>query len=424
VSTKHLIFAGLLALSATLAAQDRAAAIRVGTLLDGTQAVTIRVGTLLDGKGGVVRNSVITVSGDRIERIAPSTAAATYDLRPLTVMPGMIDTHVHLAWHFGPDGRYTQRDASPAQALAYSMENAYITLMGGFTTVQSVGNTTDGDLRDAIKRGLLPGPRILTSLSAITDARMTPDQIRERVRQFKKDGADLIKIFASGSIRDGGKQTLSNEQIQAACGEATAQGMRSLVHVYTSDTTKVVILAGCTSIEHGTFVDDETLRLAAEHGTFFDPNIGLVKQNYLENRAKYQGIGNYNDEGFAAMEKAIPVDLAMFKRALAIKQLKITFGTDAVAGAHGRNVEELIYRVQKGGQAPYAAIVAATSLAAESLALQREIGTIAPGMQADIIAVEGDPLKDITALRRVRFVMKGGQVFKNEPVVATTRPGR
>ena len=116
--------------------------------------------------------------------------------------------------------------------MAYALENAYLTLMGGFTTVQSVGNTTDGELRDAIKRGVLPGPRILTSLSAITDAQMTPDQIRERVRQFKKDGADLIKIFASGSIRDGGKQTLSDEQIQAACGEANAQGMRSLVHVY------------------------------------------------------------------------------------------------------------------------------------------------------------------------------------------------
>ena len=146
-----------------------------------------------------------------------------------------------------------------------------------------------------------------------------------------------------------------------------------------------------------------------------DPNIGLVKQNYLENRPRYQGIGNYNDEGFASMEKAIPVDLEMFKRALTVKGLKIVFGTDAVAGAHGHNVEELIYRVQRGGQDAASAIVSITSLAAESLNLKDRIGALAPGMDADLIAVNGDPLKDITALRRVSFVMQGGRVFKSVP---------
>jgi imidazolonepropionase-like amidohydrolase len=143
-----------------------------------------------------------------------------------------------------------------------------------------------------------------------------------------------------------------------------------------------------------------------------DPNIGLVKQNYLDNRAKDDGIGNYNAEGFAAMEKAILVDLAMFKQALATPTLKIVFGTDAVAGAHGRNAEELIDRVQEGGQDPAAAIVSITSLSAESLGLSAQIGTVPPGMAADLIAVDGDPLKDITALRRVVFVMKGGKVIK------------
>jgi imidazolonepropionase-like amidohydrolase len=152
----------------------------------------------------------------------------------------------------------------------------------------------------------------------------------------------------------------------------------------------------------------------ADRGTYFDPNIGLVAQNYLENRAKYEGIGNYNEEGFAAMEKSIPTNLAMFKRALAVKGLKIVFGTDAVAGAHGRNAEELIYRVQKGGQDPADAIRSITSLAAQSLRV-KEIGTLAPGFQADVIAVDGDPLKDITALRRVRFVMKGGRVVAFQP---------
>jgi imidazolonepropionase-like amidohydrolase len=292
--------------------------------------------------------------------------------------------------------------------------------MAGFTTVQSVGANMDKDLRDIIARGVLPGPRILTSLSALTSPNMTTDQIREYVGRTAANGADLIKIFASRSIRDGGGQTLSAEQIQAACGEATRLGLRTLVHAYGDDAVRASVMAGCTSIEHGTLVSDEILKLMAEHGTYLDPNIGLVKQNYLENRARYQGIGNYNDEGFAAMEKAIPTDLTMFKHALATRNLKVVFGTDAVAGAHGRNVEELIYRVQKGGQDPMAAIVAMTSLSAESLRLGDKVGAIAPGMEADIVAVDGNPIQDITALRRVVFVMKGGKVYKN---TITAKPG-
>lgn len=376
--------------------------------------VVIQADTMLDGKGGVVRNTGIQIEGARIVKVGPGAPAGStiYDLRGLTVLPGWIDTHVHLDWHFGLDGRYATRD-SASLTMACEAENAYATLMAGFTTVQCVGANIDKDLRDVIARGVLPGPRVLTSLAALTSPNMTPDQIREYVKKTAANGADLIKIFASRSIRDGGGQTLSAEQIQAACGEATRRGLRTLVHAYGDDAIKASVLAGCTSIEHGTLVSEEMLRLMAEHGTYFDPNIGLVKQNYLENRSHYQGIGNYNDEGFAAMEKAIPVDLAMFKKALAIKGLKIVFGTDAVAGAHGRNVEELIYRVQKGGQDPMAAIIAMTSLAAQSLNLGDKIGTIAPNMEADIVAVEGNPLQDITALRRVAFVMKGGRIYKN-----------
>jgi len=397
--------AAVLLASVLLAAQDR--------------TITLRVGTALDGRGDVVRNTTLVVEGGKILSIDPSIRRATYDLSGLTVMPGMIDTHVHVAWHFGPDGRFSQRDDSQVQALSYTLENSYVTLMAGFTTVQSVGNAIDGEARDTINRGLLPGPRILASLNAITDTRLTVEQIRERVRQLKKQGADLLKIFASKSIRDGGGQTLSDQQIQAACGEATAQGMRTLVHAYGPDTIIASVKAGCTAIEHGTFVSDGGLRLMAERGTYFDPNVGLVAQNYLDNRAKYQGIGNYTDEGFAAMEKSIPLNLAMFRRALAVEGLKIVFGTDAVAGAHGRNAEELIYRVQKGGQDAMAGIISITSLAAESLGLKDQIGALGSGLQADVIAVDGDPIRDITALRRVQFVMKGGRVVKNVPREAT-----
>jgi len=266
---------------------------------------------------------------------------------------------------------------------------------------------------DLIAKGTLPGPRVLTSLTAITSASMTSEQMRDHVRKMADEGADLIKIFASKSIRDGGGRTLSDEQIQAAIGEAQTRGLRTVIHAYGDDSIKACVEAGCTSIEHGSLVSDDVLRLLAERGVYFDPNIGLVIQNYIAHKAQYMGIGNYTEEGFAQMEKAIPINLDMFKRALKIKGLKIVFGTDAVAGAHGRNAEEAIYRVQKGGQDPMAAIISMTSLAAQALGLGTKIGMLAPGMEADIVAVAGDPLKDITALRRVTFVMKGGTVYKN-----------
>jgi imidazolonepropionase-like amidohydrolase len=223
----------------------------------------------------------------------------------------------------------------------------------------------------------------------------------------------VIKIFASASIRDGGAQTLSDDQLEALCGEAKAQGMRTMVHAHSSASIKASVLAGCNQIEHGVFANDETLKLMADHGVYFDPQVCLVFRNYLDNRAKYEGIGNYNEEGFAAMEKAIPIATAMFTRAIHTPGLKVIFGTDAVAGAHGRNAEELVCRVQAGGQAPIDAITSATSLTAESLHMSDRIGSIAPGLEADIIAVQGDPTKDITALRHVMFVMKGGKVYKN-----------
>ncbi len=387
--------------------------------------VTIRAGTVLNGKGGVLRDATIVVQGSKIQsvvrrsspQVGKSKSVGAYDLSKLTVLPGLIDTHVHLAWHFGPDGRYQPRDDSPAQALGYAVENAYVTLMAGFTTVQNLGSPIDRDLREALARGVIPGPRILSSLGAITDTNLTVEQIRAAVRKFKADGADVIKIFASKSIRNGGGRTLSREQIAAACGEAKGQGLRAVVHAYSPDVIRDVAESGCASVEHGTLTDAAALNVMAERGTYLDPNIGLVIQNYLENRAHYLGIGNYDDAGFAAMEKALPISLEMFRMALATKGLKIVFGTDAVAGAHGRNAEELIYRVQKGGQDPRAAIVSITSLAAESLGLGDKIGTIAPGQEADIIAVDGNPMEDITALRRVVFVMKGGKAVKNLPAV-------
>jgi len=378
------------------------------------QPIVIKTSTILDGKGGILKNKTIVVEGDRIARIQDSGGNATYDLSGLTVMPGWIDTHVHLGWHFNKEGRLDQggrgSKETPEQTALYAEGNAYATLMGGFTTVQSVGSAIDGDVRDLVNAGVIPGPRILTSLRAVTEATGNPEQIREYVRKMKEDGADVIKLFATASIRDGGKQTMTDEQVQATCSEAKAMGLRSVVHAHAPGGARAAVMAGCTSVEHGALLDDATLQLIAEHGTYFDPNF-LVLHNYLENKSKFLGIGNYTEEGFAYMEKAIPMMADILRRARA-HHVKIVLGTDAVAGAHGRNAEEFIYRVRDGGQPAMEAIVSGTSLAAESLRLQDKIGAIAAGLDADIVAVYGNPLEDITAVRKVAFVMKSGRVYK------------
>jgi imidazolonepropionase-like amidohydrolase len=378
------------------------------------QSITIRTSTILDGKGGILHNKTIVVEGGRITRVSGAGGKATYDLTGLTVMPGWIDTHVHLGWHFNKDGRLEQggpgSKETPEQSALYAEGNAYATLMGGFTTVQSVGSAIDGDLRDLINAGVIPGPRILTSLRAVTENTGDPEKIRAYVRKMKEDGADVIKLFATASIRDGGKQTMTDEQVLATCSEAKALGLRSVVHAHAPGGARAAVLAGCTSVEHGALLDDATLQLIADHGTYFDPNF-LVLHNYLDNKAKFLGIGNYTEEGFAYMEKALPMMSDIMQRAMA-HHVKIVLGTDAVAGAHGRNAEEFIYRVRDGGQPAMDAIVSGTSLAAEALALQDKIGTIAEGMDADIVAVAGNPLDDITSVRRVVFVMKAGRVYR------------
>jgi imidazolonepropionase-like amidohydrolase len=374
---------------------------------------TIRGGLLLDGKGGLHRNVDVVTQGSKIVRITPQAGATTYDLRTLTILPGLIDTHVHISYHFGADGRASNRGETPAQEAYYAVENAYTTLMAGFTTVQSVGAPEDIPLREAIARGILPGPRILTSIRQLNENSGRPEQLRDQVRKLKAEGADVVKIFASKSIRDGGGQTMTDEQLIAVCGEAKAQGLRTMVHAHAAGAIKAAVRAGCGQIEHGVFVDDEALKLMAQNGVYFDPNVGLVLQNYLRNKARFLGIGNYTEEGFAQMEKAIALNNAMIRKAVGTPGLKLVLGTDAVAGAHGRNADELVARVREGGQTPMDAIISATSLAAKSLNLETTIGTLMPGFEADLIAVDGDPMHDITALTRVAFVMKGGKVYKN-----------
>jgi imidazolonepropionase-like amidohydrolase len=377
--------------------------------------VALKVGIAYDGKGKTIHNTTIVVEGSKILRIGgpvPSDAAV-YDLTALTVTPGWIDTHSHIMYHFGDDGRNGGRGEAPAHAMLRGVDNATVTLNAGFTTIQSPGQAVDKELRDSIARGIIPGPRILTSLQPLMENSGTPEKLRELVRQRKQEGADFIKLFASKSIREGGAQTMTDDQLQAACGEAKSLGIRTIVHAHSPESMKAATLAGCTSVEHGAYGTDEVFSLMAERGTYYDPNIGLVLQNYLENKPKFLGQGNYNEEGFAFMEKGIAITRDTFKKALTHKNLKIVYGTDAVAGAHGRNYEEFIVRVRDGGQDPMAALESATSISAESLNLGDQIGSLTPGLQADIVAFDGDPLKDVNAARRAVFVMKGGKVFEN-----------
>ncbi|MEA2603155.1 MAG: hypothetical protein QOF89_4147 [Acidobacteriota bacterium] len=382
------------------------------------EPVTIRAGKLIDGRGRALEDVTVRIEGSRIVSVEPGgKGTPTWDLRGLTLMPGGIDTHVHIAWHFDRNGKTHDDEGkgeTPGQTELYAVENAVQTLMGGITTVQSLGAPEDKDLRDWIARGVIPGPRVLTAIDPLEDPSLTPAQIRDKVRKLAAVGADVIKVFASKSIRDGGTPTWTQEQLDAACGEARAHGLRVAVHAHGIESARRAAIAGCTSVEHGVLLDAATLKVLAEHGTYFDPNIDLVFRNYFENQQKFLGIGNYTAEGFAQMRRAVPLALTVFKEALATPNLKVVFGTDAVAGSHGRNFEELIYRVEKGGQDPMAALVSATSLAAESLGLKDKVGAVAPGLEADLIAVEGDPLKDVQALKRVVWVMKGGRVVKNE----------
>jgi imidazolonepropionase-like amidohydrolase len=379
--------------------------------------IVIRAGRMLDGRGGVRENVALVVEGSRIARITSgddtTTGPITYDLQQLTLLPGLIDTHVHIDSHFGRDGRMPTQMESQLDRVVAAGQNSEITLRAGFTTVQSIGAPPDVELRYGIGHGDFLGPRLLTSVSQLTDTKLTPDQIRAWVRTMVARGADVIKIFASKSIREGGAQTLSDAQILAACDEARLAGKRTWVHAHSASAARAAVLAGCTAVAHGSQLTDREFALMAQKGTYFEPNVGLVSQNYLENKQRYLGTGNYTEDGFKKTEEGIPLKLAMFKRAIRHKDLKIIMGTDATAGAHGQNAREIIYRVQVGGQPAMDAIVAATSLNAEALGMADRIGSVATEMEADLIAVDGDPVVDITALQRVAFVMKGGRVYRN-----------
>jgi imidazolonepropionase-like amidohydrolase len=375
--------------------------------------VVILADRALDGRGNVLRDARITVAQGKIVSVggASPSNATTIDLRGYTVLPGWIDTHVHLDSHFDRTGRIASRNEPPAEAALAIANNAWATLMAGFTTVQSVGSPSDAPLRDMIRDRGFAGPRVLTSLSPIQgDTTLSEDSLRALVRRRKEQGADLVKIFASRSQRVGAGPTLSEAQLRVLCTEAASLGLRTMVHAYRSQSAAAG-RAGCRQVEHLTYGTQADIDALVKAGTFIGPQVGLVVQNYLENKARYLG-GGFTEEGMAIMERDLPLDFAICSMAVKTPGAKVVFSTDATAGAHGRNAEEFIGRVEHCGQTPKAALVSANALAADAIGMGDRLGALAPGYEADIIALDGDPLADLTAVRRVVFVMRGGVVYR------------
>jgi imidazolonepropionase-like amidohydrolase len=363
---------------------------------------------------------LIMIRGTRIERIEPRTqqsAAPTYDLSAFTVLPGFIDAHSHIDWHFNAQGRYQSGTAgeTPAEASAAVQENMRATLHAGFTTVVSPGSPRDAPYREAVRQGLVPGPRILSSLGQLQPGNRAPAELRRIIGEYKSAGADLVKIFAAASVRDGSTATAMQEQLDALCDEARTVGIRTMVHAQSAESIRWAVLAGCNQVEHGLNATDAELQLMAERGTFFSPQCTLIFRNYLDNRERYDGIANYSAASFAAMERAMPVAIDTYRRALATPGLNVVYGTDAVAGAHGKNAEDFPCRVNRAGDTPMNAIVSATSLNARAAGLESVTGAIVAGLEADIIALQGDPLQDIGATQRVAFVMRAGKVYVAPP---------
>jgi len=390
------------------------------------ETLVLRAARVFDGRGVVLEDRDLVVRDGRIVEIVArgqGRGDRVYDLTALTVLPGYIDTHVHIGNHFDDDGKVhrDENDSSLAHTTLHGAENAYRTLMNGITTMQSLGSPGDAELRAWIDRGEIPGPRLLSSLGAVRESTGTPDEIRAYVRGRAELGADVIKVFASTSIRFGGVTNLTAAQLEAACGEATAQGLRSVVHLHRSDALRMTADAGCTQVEHGWMLEPGDVQVFVDSGMYFGNQMDLLFRNYVENGERYAGVGGYTMDGFASLHAAQPGAIEFFQAAVATPGVRIVYSTDANAGSHGSNTDELVAYVEQGGQDPMDAVISATSLAAESLGMEGEIGAIAPGFQADIIALDGDPLTDPAALGRVVFVMRGGQVYRNDSPRALPR---
>ena len=374
------------------------------------QDTVLKTRLAIDGQGNVIRDAVIVVHDGRIVSVRPNgrvpQGAREVDLTKFTVMPGLIDMHVHIAAHFDESSR-----ERPSITAFWAAENARKYLESGFTTLRSLGssNLVDVDLRDAINAGLVPGPRLFVSGEPLAETAVKPAEgegpMREYVRRQVAANVDVIKIFGSLSSRAGGGPTYTLEQLKAAVDEAHKAGKPVAVHAHAAEAVRRAILAGADTVEHGALMDDAVIDLLVQKQVVYVPNLYLAEY-YLANGQKF----HFNEEQLRYTRDFMKPRAEAFAKAVK-KGARIVFGTDAVAGMAGHTAPEFERRVALGMPAQQA-ITSATSTPAKVLGMAEKIGDLKPGMFADIIAVEGNPLEDIKALGRVTFVMKEGTIYK------------
>jgi imidazolonepropionase-like amidohydrolase len=403
--------------------------------------IFLKAAHLIDGKGAVISPATVIVEGDRIvdagSDLKAPTGARVIDLGGATLLPGLIDLHTHLCGKYGVHWEDELIKTTPAFSALWGAHNAQVTLMCGFTTVRDMGTAwpfVDVELRNAINGGAVPGPRMFVAGSYVSstggagDAQQfseyvqvpsvdnladSPEEVVKQVRKNFKHGADFIKLLATGAVlskgQSPGAQQFSDEEIQAAVKEANRWGRQVAVHAHGIGGIKTSIRAGVRTIDHGSFLDDEAIEMlkTTNRKTFYVPT--LYTSTVIARQGREAGI----PESEILRSKMISdtKDLG-FRRALAAG-LPIGFATDAAVVPHGENAQEFVERARLG-EKPMAGIVSATSLNAEIMGWGDRVGSVESGRFADLIAVAGDPLADICELTKVRFVMKGGVVYKDE----------